>query len=290
MSKYVIMTDSTCDITREMAKKLNVTVIPLSFIMNGKTYQGSLDQKTISTEDFYSKLKSGEKVTTAQVNSEEFIDNFSPVLEDGTDILYIAFSSGLSGTCQSAFIAQKELAEKFPDRKVIVFDSLCASMGEGLLVYLACQKKDEGFSIDELHTWLKETMPKVAHWFTVDDLNHLRRGGRVSAGAALVGSMLSIKPVLHVDDEGHLSPVTKVRGRKTSLDTLVKKMQETAIEPEKQIVFISHGNCLKDAEYVKEQIQSKMGTKMFEINVIGPVIGSHAGPGTIALFFIANGR
>lgn len=273
-----------------MAKKLNVTVIPLSFIMNGKTYQGSLDQKTISTEDFYSKLKSGEKVTTAQVNSEEFIDNFSPVLEDGTDILYIAFSSGLSGTCQSAFIAQKELAEKFPDRKVIVFDSLCASMGEGLLVYLACQKKDEGFSIDELHTWLKETMPKVAHWFTVDDLNHLRRGGRVSAGAALVGSMLSIKPVLHVDDEGHLSPVTKVRGRKTSLDTLVKKMQETAIEPEKQIVFISHGNCLKDAEYVKEQIQSKMGTKMFEINVIGPVIGSHAGPGTIALFFIANGR
>ncbi|WP_099206155.1 DegV family protein [Scatolibacter rhodanostii] len=290
MSDYVIMTDSTCDLTQELATELGINVVPLSFIMDGKTYFGSLNQKTISTEDFYTKLKNGDKVSTAQVNSEEFVDHFEPVLKKGIDILYIAFSSGLSGTCQSALIAQKELAEKYPEQKIVVFDSLCASMGEGLLVYLANQKKEQGFSIEETYDWLKENFMKMAHWFTVDDLNHLKRGGRVSAGAAFIGTMLSIKPVLHVDNEGHLIPVKKVRGRKASLDALVKQMEDTAINPAEQIVFISHGNCLEDAEYVKTQIEEKMGVKEFKINVIGPVVGAHAGPGTIALFFLATER
>ena len=201
MGDYVIMTDSTCDLTQELADQLDVTVVPLSFIMDGKTYFGSLNQKTISTEDFYQKLKKGEKVSTAQVNSEEFIDYFEPVLQKGQNILYIAFSSGLSGTCQSAFIAQKELAQKYPERNIMVFDSLCASLGEGLLVYLAVQKKREGFSLEETYAWLKANALHIAHWFTVDDLNHLKRGGRVSAGAAFIGTMLSIKPVLLVDNE-----------------------------------------------------------------------------------------
>ena len=290
MSDYVIMTDSTCDITQEMADRLGVTVIPLSFIMDGKTYFGSLNQQTISTHDFYTKLKQGDKVSTAQVNAEEFIADFEPVLKKGIDILYIAFSSGLSGTYQSAVIAQKELAEKYPERTIMVFDSLCASMGEGLLVYLAAQKRAEGFLLQEVHDWLKANALHLAHWFTVDDLNHLKRGGRISAGAAFVGTMLGIKPVLHVDNEGHLIPVSKVRGRRASLDALVKKMQETAIHPENQTVFISHGNCEEDAEYVKTQIENKMGITQFAMNVIGPIIGAHAGPGTVALFFLATER
>lgn len=289
MNNYVIMTDSTCDLSQETADSLGVNVIPLSFIMDGKTYFGSLNQQTISSHDFYDKLRSGGKVSTAQVNSEEFVDHFEPMLKAGTDILYIAFSSGLSGTCQSALIAQKELSAKYPQRTIIVFDSLAASLGEGLLVYLAVQQKKAGASIEELHSWLKANALHLAHWFTVDDLNHLKRGGRISAGAAFVGTMLSIKPVMHVDNDGHLIPVSKVRGRKASLDTLVKKAQETAIDPASQYMFLSHGDCLEDAEYVKAQLL-KLGVKDVYINGIGPVIGAHAGPGTVALFFLAGER
>ena len=196
--------------------------------------------------------------TTTQVNSEEFIAEFAPILEQGEDILYIAFSSGLSGTCQSAFVAKQELEERFPGRRVEVFDSLCASMGEGLLVHYAATMK--------------------------------KSGGRVSTATAFLGTMLGIKPVLHVDNEGHLIPVSKVRGRKQSLDALVKKMEESAIEPAGQTVFISHGDCLEDAEYVAEQVKAKLGVKKISINFIGPVIGAHSGPGTVALFFLGKVR
>lgn len=239
---------------------------------------------------FYNKLRAGVMSTTTQVNSEEFIQVFTPVLEAGDDILYIAFSSGLSGTCQSAHLAKKELEQKFPGRRIEVFDSLCASMGEGLLVYHAATRKNNGASLDEVLAWLKENVLHLCHWFTVDDLNHLKRGGRVSTATALVGTMLGIKPVLHVDDEGHLIPVSKVRGRKQSLDALVKKMEETAIDPQDQVIFISHGDCLEDAKYVARQVREKLGVKDVKINFIGPVIGAHSGPGTVALFFLGSSR
>lgn len=290
MDTYKIITDSTTDITPAMVKELDLEIVPFCFIMNGKTYESTADEKAMKTKDFYDRLRKGEMSTTAQINSDAFIERFTPILDQGDDILYIAFSSGLSGTCQSAMIAKNELQEKYPERKIYVFDSLAASMGQGLLVYLAANMKKGGASIDEIYKWLGKNVLKLAHWFTVEDLNHLKRGGRVSAGAALVGTMLGIKPVLHVDNEGHLVSVSKVRGRKQSLDALVSKMEETAINPAEQTVFISHGDSLEDAKYVERMLKEKLGVKKVYINYIGPIIGAHSGPGTIALFFIGKER
>lgn len=290
MASYRIVTDSTTDITPEMIKKLELKVIPLCFMMEGETYRNIPGGGDMEETVFYNKLREGVMSSTAQVNSEEFISEFTPILEGGEDILYIAFSSGLSGTCQSAFLAKKELEQKYPQRRIEVFDSLSASMGEGLLVYHAAMQKKDGASIDEVMTWLQKNVLRLCHWFTVDDLNHLKRGGRVSTATALVGTMLGIKPVMHVDDEGHLIPVSKVRGRKQSLDALVKRMEETVEDPENQTVFISHGDCLEDAKYVERMIKEKLGVKKVYINFIGPVIGAHSGPGTVALFFLGNKR
>ena len=287
---YKIVTDSTIDLTQKMIEELELTVISLRFTIDGKTYKDKSDMSEMSTETFYAKLREGKMSTTSQINADEFARTFEPILEAGEDVLHIAFSSGLSGTCQSAYIARDELKEKYPERKIYVFDSLCASMGEGLLVYQAALLKRAGTDIDSLYQWLGENVLKLCHWFTVDDLNHLKRGGRVSTTAALVGTMLGIKPVLHVDDEGHLIPVSKVRGRRQSLDALVQKMAETAIHPDEQTIFISHGDCLKDAEYVAEQVRSKFGVKNIQINFVGPVIGAHSGPGTVALFFFGTQR
>ena len=290
MDTYKIITDSTTDITLAMVKELELEIIPFHFIMNGTTYESTAEEKGMKTKDFYDRLRKGEMSTTAQINSDVFTERFTPILDKGCDILYIAFSSGLSGTCQSAMIAKNELQEKYPERKIYVFDSLAASMGQGLLVYLASNMKKSGSSIDEVYKWLGKNVLKLAHWFTVEDLNHLKRGGRVSAGAALVGTMLGIKPVLHVDNEGHLVSVSKVRGRKQSLDALVSKMEETAINPAEQTVFISHGDSLEDAKYVEQMLKEKLGVKKIFINYIGPIIGAHSGPGTIALFFIGKER
>ncbi|WP_369297806.1 DegV family protein [uncultured Neglectibacter sp.] len=290
MAEYQIITDSTTDISPEMIAELGVQVIPLCYMMEGKTFHnipggGEMDEHT-----FYEKLRSGSTSTTAQINSEEFLQQFTAILESGKDVLYLAFSSGLSGTCQSAMIARQELQEKFPERRIMVFDTLCASMGEGLLVYHAATLQQAGKTMEEVYAWLQENVLHLCHWFTVDDLNHLKRGGRVSAATALVGTMLGIKPVLHVDDEGHLINVSKARGRKQSLDALVKKMEETAIDPKNQTVFISHGDCLEDAQYVAGQVKEKFGTTDIRINFIGPVIGAHSGPGTVALFFLGSRR
>ncbi|HJB80129.1 MAG TPA: DegV family protein, partial [Candidatus Flavonifractor intestinigallinarum] len=202
MAAYRIITDSTTDLAPEMIRELGVQVIPLCYLMEGNTYHNIPGGGEMDEPAFYNKLRAGVMSTTTQVNSEEFIAVFTPILEAGDDILYIAFSSGLSGTCQSAHLAKKELEQKFPGRRVEVFDSLCASMGEGLLVYHAAMRKKAGASLDEVLAWLKENVLHLCHWFTVDDLNHLKRGGRVSTATALVGTMLGIKPVLHVDDEG----------------------------------------------------------------------------------------
>lgn len=287
---YRIVTDSTTDLTQKMIDELELTVISLRFTIDGKTYRDKPDQSEMPTKTFYAKLRDGKMSTTSQVNAEEFTSVFEPILEGGEDVLYIGFSSGLSGTLQSACIARDELREKYPARKIYVFDSLCASMGEGLLVYHAATMKRAGTDIDSLYKWLGENVLKLCHWFTVGDLNHLKRGGRVSTTAALVGTMLGIKPVLHVDDEGHLIPVSKVRGRRQSLDALVQKMAETAVQPEEQTVFISHGDCLEDAEYVADRVREKFGVKNIQINYVGPVIGAHSGPGTVALFFIGTQR
>ena len=290
MAEYQIITDSTTDLSAEMIRELDLQVLPLCYVIEGKTYHNIPGGGEMTDHEFYELLRAGKMSTTAQINVEEFITCFTAVLEQGKDILYLAFSSGLSGTCQSALIAKKELEGKYPERRIEVFDTLCASMGEGLLVYHAAVRKQAGQSMDEVLGWLKENVLKLCHWFTVDDLNHLKRGGRVSAATALVGTALGIKPVLHVDDEGHLINVAKARGRRQSLDALVKRMEESAIDPEEQVVFISHGDCKDDAEYVAKQVKKLLNVKEIRMNFIGPVIGAHSGPGTVALFFLGKNR
>ena len=290
MSNYKIVTDSTSDLPVQLIDELELHVIPMLFTVDGKDYLNTPDERELSSHDFYNLLRAGKTSTTTQINSEIFKDEVRPYLEQGLDVLYLGFSSGLSSTFNSVRIATAELKEEFPERKLIVVDTLAASLGEGLIVYHAAMRKKEGLSLDETAAWVEENKLHLAHWFTVDDLNHLKRGGRVSGAAAFVGTMLNIKPVLHVDDEGHLIPVDKVRGRRKSLEELVAHMEKTAIKPSEQTVFISHGDALDDAKYVEKLVRERLGVKTVYINPIGPVIGTHSGPGTIALFFLAQKR
>ena len=290
MSNFKIVTDSTSDLPVSLIEELELHVIPMLYTVDGKDYLNTPDERELSSHDFYDLLRAGKTSTTTQINSEVFKDEVKPYLDQGLDVLYLGFSSGLSSTFNSVRIAVLELKEEFPDRKVVAVDTLAASLGEGLIVYHAAMRKKEGMSIDETAAWVEENKLHLAHWFTVDDLNHLKRGGRVSGAAAFVGTMLNIKPVLHVDDEGHLIPVDKVRGRRKSLEELVSHMEKTAINPSEQTVFISHGDALEDAQYVEKLIRERLGVQTVYINPIGPVIGTHSGPGTIALFFLAKNR
>ena len=287
MKDYVIITDSTCDLTSDYLNELDVKVIPLKFIYEEKSYY---DGTGMSYKDFYNLLREKKNVKTSQVNTETFIKEFEPYLNQQMDILYIAFSSALSGTFSCAEIAKNELIEQYPERKIIVVDSRSASMGEGLLVYYAAQKKKEGLSIDDLSDWIEKNKFNVCHWFTVDDLFHLKRGGRVSSASALFGSMLGIKPILHVDNAGKLIPTEKVRGRKAALISLVDHMKNSAEVTPNDVVFISHGDALADANFVKDLILKNFDVKEVKINYIGSVIGAHAGPGTVALFFMGKNR
>lgn len=288
--RYRIITDSTGDLTPELIRDLQLTVIPMEFTIDGKSYRNYPDGHEMSAKAFYHLLRAGKTSTTAQINAHEFMEWADPILQAGEDILYLAFSSGLSGTCQSAYMAKEELSARYPDRKIYVVDSLAASMGEGLLAYYASKMQLEGKTIDEVYQWLQDNKLHLCHWFTVDDLNHLKRGGRVSSAAALFGTMLGIKPVLHVDDAGHLIPVAKIRGRRQSLDSLVAHMEQTVTNPGEQVIFISHGDCEKDAQYVADQIRARWNVKEIVLNEIGPVIGTHSGPGTVALFFLGSKR
>lgn len=290
MADYVIMTDSCCDMTSALAEELELSVLPLSLHMGDAVYRNWLDGREIGFQEFYAKIRSGQLATTSAVSVGEFAAEMRKILSAGKDILCINFSSALSATYQSAAIAAADLAEEFPDRKILVVDSLCASLGQGLLVYLCAQERRKGRSLEEVHTFAEETKGKVCHWFTVDDLNHLKRGGRISAATALFGTMLSIKPVMHVDDGGHLVPVSKARGRKSSLLALVDQMEATAIDPASQTVFISHGDCEGDALFVAGEITHRFGTRDIRLNYVGPVIGNHSGPGTLALFFLGTKR
>lgn len=286
---YRVFTDSCSDLPKDYVLARALSVIPLRFHIGGKEYLDDFGQ-SMSCKEFYGKLREGATSTTAQINTEEFCRNFSPVLESGEDVLYLAFSSALSGTYQSARLAAKELKARYPERTVAVVDSLCASMGQGLLAHYALNNRDAGMSLAENVAWLEENKGKVCHWFTVFDLNHLRRGGRVSAAAAFVGTMLSIKPVLHVDDAGRLIPVEKAKGRARSIRALLDHMKATVIRPEEQVVFISHGDSEADAQALADSIRQQWNVQEIKIHNIGPVIGSHSGPDTIALFFLGEPR
>lgn len=290
MQDYVIITDSTTDLSPELVRQLELEIIPLQFVMEDHTYLNYPDGRELSEKKFYELLRNQKVATTVQVNASRFLECFEPFLKQGKDILYIAFSSGLSGTYGSAVMAQEELKVKYPDNQVYVSDSLSASMGEGLLAYYAVMEKRKGKSVKEVYKWVEKNKLHLCHWFTVDDLNHLKRGGRVSSATALLGTMLGIKPVLHVDDEGHLINVSKVRGRRQSLQAMVDKMKQTCVNPEEQVIFISHGDCIEDAETLAEMVRSTLKVKDIVIHYIGPVIGAHSGPGTVAVFFLGTHR
>ena len=259
-------------------------------IVEGKEYAHYPDGRELGFHEFYEKLRAGVGAKTAAANAEEFLALMEPALAAGIDVLYLGFSSALSSTYSIGAMTAAQLAEKYPERRIYAVDTLCASFGQGLLVYLAAQQRLQGKNIDEVRAYVEQIRPQLCHWFTVDDLQHLKRGGRVSAAAAAFGTVLNIKPILHVDDEGRLIPVNKVQGRITSIKALAKRMQETAIDPAGQVVFISHGDCEKEAEKLAEIVRESIGAKEIVINPIGPIVGAHSGPGTIALFFLGTKR
>ena len=284
---YQIITDSCCDFPTPMYATLGLSYVPLTVAFRGETYD---DKNDGSLKEMYDGLRAGEPAQTSAVNPSRWAETMEAHLSQGQDVLVLAFSSGLSTTYQSAVIAAEELGEKYPDRTIRVVDTLCASMGQGLLVWYACKKRDEGMSLEELYGWCLENRLHLCHWFTVDDLMYLKRGGRISATTALVGTMLQIKPLLHVDDEGHLISMTKARGRKAAIDALVRKAQELGEGYDNSTMFISHGDCKEDAEYLARQLKEICGVKEVIISYVGAVIGSHSGPGTLALFFLGSHR
>lgn len=289
---FKIITDSTTDLPKDYFQEHNVGCIPISYILDGVTYGG---EKELDWKEFYAMMRDeGKMPTTSQVNPAEAKAFLEKSVETEKEILYLAFSSGLSGTCGNIRMAAEEVMAEYPDVKIIVIDSLSASMGEGLFVHKAVKMRDEGKSMEETAAWLEEHVQNFVHVFTVDDLFHLYRGGRVSRTAAVLGTMISIKPKLHVDSEGHLILIGKVRGRKKSLSALVdymaEKMGSWADENREDCVFISHGDALEDAEYVRDLIRERFGFQHFLISHIGPTIGAHSGPGTIALFFMGESR
>ena len=284
---YRIITDSCCDFPKDMIPTMDIDIVNLSLLFRGHELTDPSDKEI---QEMYAALRAGEAASTSAVNPEGWKNAIEPVVAAGKDALVMAFSSGLSTTYQSAIIAAEELMEKYPQRTIKVVDTLSASLGQGLYVWYACQKRDEGMSLEELYQWCEEHKSNIAHWFTVDDLMFLKRGGRISAATALVGTMLNIKPILHVDDNGKLVSVAKARGRKSALDALAKKLAEDGLPGENETVFISHGDCLQDAQYVANLCKEKYGVKNVVIGYVGAVIGSHAGPGTVAFFFLGKNR
>lgn len=286
---FKIITDSTADLPMEYLKEHNVECLNLSYIVDGETYGHG---KELPYKEFYNMMRQGKMPTTSQVNPEEAKECFENAMKQNHEILCLAFSSGLSGTYNSMRMAAEEVMEEHPDCKILVIDTLCASLGEGLLVYKAVTLRDEGKTIEEVAEWINTHIQNIIHIFTVDDLFHLHRGGRVSKATAVMGTLAGIKPILHVDQEGHLTALSKVRGRKKSLQALVDYMAEKmgSFASENDMVFISHGDDLESAEFVRDCIKERFGIENFLINNVGPTIGSHAGPGTVSVFFIGETR
>lgn len=287
MANYKIITDSACDLPKAMLAELDVTAVSLHVLFRGKDMPDTVEDGPIA--DFYAGMRGGEIAKTSAVNPEGWASVMEPVLAAGQDALVLGFSSGLSTTYQSAVIAAQELLEKYPGRKVIVVDTLCAALGQGLLVWHTCKMRDSGLSLEELAAWVEENKLHLIHWFTVDDLVYLKRGGRISAATAVMGAMLNIKPVLKVDDEGHLISAVKVRGRKSAVKALAEKL-DAAGDFDNSTVFICHADCMDDARQLKAMVQEKHPGTDVMIGNLGAVIGSHAGPGTLALFFLGQTR
>ena len=289
MDNYIITTDTTADLPEDYIKKHDLGIMSLTYTLEGTTYS---KDNPLDVRLFYEKMRNGSMPTTSQVNPENAKNIFLPYLKDGYDILHIAFSSGLSGSYNSTRIAAEELSEEFPDRKITIIDSLAASLGEGLLVHKAVMLKEQGADLDTVADWVEQNKLHIVHNFTVDDLFHLHRGGRVSKATAILGTMINVKPILHVDDEGHLIALSKVRGRKKSLQALVDSMEKQmgTYKNQNDIVFISHGDSLADAQYVADLVKQRFGIDSFLINYVGPTIGAHSGPGTIALFYMGDYR
>lgn len=287
MNRYQILTDSSADLPAALVGQYDVDVVQLSVALEGREPRPNNEVEPAS---FYAALRDKRDAKTSAANVALFTEQFEKHLAEGRDVLYLGFSSGLSATYQASRVAAEELREKYPERTVLTVDTLCAALGQGLLVYLVAKKAAEGASIEEARDYAEALKPNLAHWFTVNDLFFLKRGGRVGAATAVVGTMLQIKPVMHVDDEGHLIKVTTARGRKGSLDALLGKMKESVLDRPDQTVFIGHGDCLEDAQYLAGKIKAELGIEVQLIDYVGPVIGAHSGPGTVALFFLGKER
>ena len=285
MSEFIITADSTVDLPKEYLAEKNIPIMALTYILDGVTYE---DGNGLTGEEFYNKIREGAMPTTSQVNPEQARAALEPFVKEGKDIIHIAFTSGLSGSYNSVRIAAEELAEEYPERKIVVIDSLCAAMGEGMLLYKAIELKEQGKSFDEIVEWVENNKLHVCHDVTVDDLFHLHRGGRVSKTSAIVGSMIKIKPIIHVNDEGKLIVIGKERGRKKSLMTLVDRMEEKMKGYDNDVFMIVHGDAPEDAEFVKNEMIKRFGVTNIMINCLGSVIGSHTGPGVIAIFYMGE--
>ena len=287
---YEIITDSSSNLSKSMIKEIGVRILPLSFFIGNEEYKGYREDEEFDYASFYEKLRSKENVKTSLVNTDMFIDEFEKVLEDGKDVLAILMSSGISGTYQAAKIAADTVRERFPDRQVIVIDSLSASIGHGLLVYYAAKLREAGRTVEEAADWVYKNRLKMVHQFTVDDLFFLKRGGQLSGGVAIIGTILQVKPVMHVDNEGRLIVQDKVNGRKKSLNAMFEIFKKNVKDPQNQVIAICHGDCLKDAEYLADKIRTETEVKDIIINFCDPVIGAHSGPGTLALFYMGEAR
>ena len=287
MKEYVIVTDSSCDLPRELADEWGIKVLSLEVTIENK---GSFLNHEIDPKEFYGYLRDKRSVKTSAANMESFCEVFEEIAKEGKDIIYIGFSSGLSATYMAGKNAAEDTMEKYPDCKILTVDSLCAALGQGLFVKYAVDKKKDGATVEELKAYLEELLPRLAHWFTVDDLFFLKRGGRVSAATAVMGTVLSIKPVMHVDNDGKLINVAKARGRDAAIKAMFESMKRSAIDPKGQTVYIGHGDCYDDARKLADMIEAEWGIKDILIDYVGPVIGAHSGPGTLALFFVATER
>ena len=290
MSDFVILTDSSCDLPAGLAREKGIEYVPLTVRLDGKEYRNELDESEISSKDFYDKLRNGAPVQTSAPTAQEFEERIAAFAEKGQDVLYLGFSSALSATYNVGRSAIEAVSEKYPERKLLAVDTLCASLGEGLLVLLAEQQRAKGKSIDEVAKYVEDTKLHLCHWFTVADLEHLRRGGRISGASAMLGTLLQIRPLMHVNNLGELKVVSKVRGQRAVLQRILERVQQTAIEPQNQLMCISHGDCEDEAKLLRDMVAQSLGVKEFVISPVGPVIGAHSGPGTLAFFFLGNER
>lgn len=286
---YIILTDSSCDLPARLAEELELTVLPLTLTLDGREYANHLDGREIGFGAFYDRMREGGNAVTSAANIQGYFSLMEPLLQQGKDILLLVFSSGLSSTYQTSLLAAEELGEKYPERKIYAVDTLCASMGQGLLVALAARQRAAGRTIEEVRDWALEARQRLCHWFTVDNLMFLKRGGRLNAATALVGTALGIKPVLQVNQEGKLVNVGKARGRQAAIAALADRMAENAVTPQ-ETVFISHGDCLEDAKALEKLVRQRFAPKEVVISYVGPVIGAHTGAGVLALFYLGTNR